>query len=151
MTKKFAAEDLEERLIAEVAKRVRGVRGYYPTSRAADAMEGIVKTPFTSEIEREERPKDFNPPTLDKYEGTGDPMAHLLHYKQKMSMERVTEEPKLQAIRYHSVRKSFVLVLSTTRRFHHQFHVFRQEISRAIPQLPPPTKINVRYLHGPTL
>ena len=54
-------------------------------------MEGIVKTPFTSEIEREERPKDFNPPTLDKYEGTRDPMAHLLHYKQRMSMERVTE------------------------------------------------------------
>ena len=54
-------------------------------------MEGIVKTPFTLEIEREERPKDFNPPALDKYEGKGDPMAHLLHYKQRMSMERVTE------------------------------------------------------------
>ena len=54
-------------------------------------MESIVKTPFTGEIEREERPKDFNLPALDKYEGTGDPMAHLLHYKQRMSMERVTE------------------------------------------------------------
>ena len=54
-------------------------------------MEGIVKTPFTSEIEREERPKDFNPPTLDKYDGAADPMAHPLHYKQSMSMERVTE------------------------------------------------------------
>ena len=67
MTKKIAAEDLEERLITEVAKRVGGLRGYYPTSRAADAMEGIMKTPFTSEIEKEERPKDFNPPALDKY------------------------------------------------------------------------------------
>ena len=70
VTKKFFAEDLEERLIVEVAKRVGGVQGYYPTSRAVDAMEGIVKTPFTSEIEKEERPKDFSPPTLDKYEGT---------------------------------------------------------------------------------
>ena len=70
VTRKFVAEDLEERLIAEVAKRVGGVRGYYPTNRAVDAMEGIVKTPFASEIEREERPKDFNPPALDKYEGT---------------------------------------------------------------------------------
>ena len=62
-----------------MAKRVGGDRGYYPTNRAADVMEGIVQAPFTSEIEREERPKYFNPPTLDKYEGAGDPMAHLLH------------------------------------------------------------------------
>ena len=54
-------------------------------------MEEIVKTPFTPEIEREERLKDFNPPALDKYEGKGDLMAHLLHYKKKMSMERVSE------------------------------------------------------------
>lgn len=91
MTRKFAAEDLEERLIAEVAKRVGGVRGYNPKSRAMDAMEGIVKTSFTCEIEKEERPKDFNPPALDKYEGVGDPLAYLLYYKQRMSMERVIE------------------------------------------------------------
>ena len=28
---------------------------------------------------------------MDKYEGKGDPMAHLLYYKQRMSMERVTK------------------------------------------------------------
>ena len=54
-------------------------------------MEGITKTPFTPEIERKEKPKNFNSPVLDKYEGSGDPMAHLLHYKQRMSMERVNE------------------------------------------------------------
>ena len=91
MAEKFVAKDLDEKLIAEVAKWVRGVRGYYLTDKAADAMEGIVKTPFAPEIEREEKPKDFNPPALDKYKGKGDPMAHLLHYKQRMSMERVTE------------------------------------------------------------
>ena len=54
-------------------------------------MEGITKTPFAPEIERKERPKDFNPPALDKYEGNRDSMAHLLHYKQRMSMERVSK------------------------------------------------------------
>ena len=62
-------EDLNERMIAELAKRIGGIRGYYPTNRAADAIEGIIKTPFTPEIEKEEKPKDFNPSTLDKYEG----------------------------------------------------------------------------------
>ena len=60
-------------------------------NRAADVMEGIVKTPFTPEIVREERSKDFNLPAMKKYEGKGDPMAHLLHFKQRMSMEKVTE------------------------------------------------------------
>ena len=49
--------------------------------REAVAMEGIVKTPFTPEIEKEKRPKDFNPPAMEKYEGKGDPIAHLLHFK----------------------------------------------------------------------
>ena len=59
-TERFTTRDLDERLIAEVAKRVGGVRGYYLSSRTTDAMEGIVKTLFTPEIEREERLKDFN-------------------------------------------------------------------------------------------
>ena len=59
--------------------------------RVADAMKGIIKTPFFPEIEKEDRPKDFNKPVLDKYEGVGDLMAHLLYYKQRMSMERVTK------------------------------------------------------------
>ena len=54
-------------------------------------MEGIVKIPFAAWIEKEERPKDFNPPALEKYEGKGDLMAYLLHFKQRMSIERVSE------------------------------------------------------------
>ena len=69
MAEKFTTRDLDERLIAEVAKRVGGVRGFYSTDIAAIAMEGIVKTPFTPEIEKEERRKYFNPPALEKYEG----------------------------------------------------------------------------------
>ena len=37
MAENFATKDLDERLIAEVEKRFRGVQGYYPTDRAADA------------------------------------------------------------------------------------------------------------------
>ena len=47
-------------------------------------MEGIVKTPFTLEIEKEERPKYFNLLVLEKYEGKGGTMANLLNYKQRM-------------------------------------------------------------------
>ena len=49
--------------------------------RSAAVMEGIVKTPFIPEIEKEEKPKDFSPLTMEKYEGKRDPMAHLLHFK----------------------------------------------------------------------
>ena len=57
-------------------------------------MEGITKTHFTPEIKKEEKPNDFNPPVLDKYEGSRDPMTHLLYYKQRMSMEKVSEALK---------------------------------------------------------
>ena len=58
-----------------------GVRGFYPMDRAVATMEGIVKTPFTPGIEKEERPKDFNPLAMEKYESKGDPMTYLLHFK----------------------------------------------------------------------
>lgn len=44
-------------------------------------MKGIIKSPFAHWIEKEERPRDFNPLILENYEGKGDPMAHLLHFK----------------------------------------------------------------------
>ena len=52
ITEKFVAEDLDERMIVELAKRVREIQGYYPTNRATDAIEGITKTTFTPEIEK---------------------------------------------------------------------------------------------------
>ena len=50
--------DLDKRLIEEVAKRVGAVRGFYLTDKATAAMKGIIQTPFTPQIEKEERPKD---------------------------------------------------------------------------------------------
>ena len=64
-----------------MAKRIGVVRGFYSTDRVAVAMEGIVKTLFAPQIEKEERPKDFNPPAMEKYESKRDPMAHLFHFK----------------------------------------------------------------------
>ena len=84
ITGRLATGSLDERLIEEVAKRIREVHGFYSTDRAAVVMQGIVKTPFAPLIEKEERPKDFNPPAMEKYEGKGDPMFHLLHVKQRM-------------------------------------------------------------------
>ena len=52
MAEKFTTRDLDERLIAEVAKRVGGVRGFYSMDRVAAAMEGIVKTPFIPELDK---------------------------------------------------------------------------------------------------
>ena len=77
----LATENLDEQLIEEVAKQVGEVWGFYLTDKATAAMEGIVKTPFATWIKKEERPKDFNSPALEKFEGNGDPMAHLLHFK----------------------------------------------------------------------
>ena len=91
MVGKLITGDLDERLIEVVAKQVGGVRRFYSTNRAAAAMEGIVKIPFTPWIEKEEWPKDFNPPKMEKYEGKGDSMAHLLYLKQRMLMEKVSE------------------------------------------------------------
>ena len=63
---RYTFEDLDERLIEEVARRVNGVRTLYLTNQAAVAMKGIIKSPFAPWIEKEKRPKDFNPPILEK-------------------------------------------------------------------------------------
>ena len=107
-------------MIAKLTERVGGIRGYYPMNKVVVAMEGNTKTPFTPEIEKEEKPKDFNLPVLGKYEGSGDPMAHLFHYKQRMSMERVSKALNC---------KLFATTLSGKA----LSWFFRQEIPQAIP------------------
>ena len=64
---------------------------FYPIDQVVATMKGIIKSPFTLWVEKEERLKDFNPLVLDRYEGRRDPMAHLLHFMQRMFMERVSE------------------------------------------------------------
>ena len=81
MTEIYITKDLNERLIEEVAKRVEGVRALYPTDQVSF---------FPLDRERREA-RDFNPPILEKYKGKGDLMAHLLYFKPRMSIERVSK------------------------------------------------------------
>lgn len=90
ITRRHMFEDLDERLIEEVVKRFGGVRAFYSTDQVATVMKGIVKSHFVHWIEKEERSKDFNPSILEKYGGKGDQMTYLLHFKQRMSMERIS-------------------------------------------------------------
>ena len=78
-------------MIEEVAKRVEGIQFFYPTDQVVAAMKGIIKSPFAPWIEKVERPRDFNSLVMERYEGRGDLMVHMLHFKQRMSMEKVSE------------------------------------------------------------
>ena len=40
---------------------------------------------------KEVKLKNFNPPTLEKFQGKSDPVSHLLHFKQRASLEEITE------------------------------------------------------------
>ena len=59
--------------------------------QAIAAMKRITKSPYTNWILKEVKPKDFNPLMLDKFKGESDPMDHLLHYREMMSLEVVIE------------------------------------------------------------
>ena len=78
-------------MIEFVAKRIGGIRALYPTDQVADATKGITNSSFAQWIEKEEKPKDFNPPIPEKYEGRGNPIVQLLHFKQRMSLKRILE------------------------------------------------------------
>ena len=62
-----------------------------PMDKAMEEMREISKSPFASWIIREVKPKEFNPPILDNFDKKADPIAHLLHFKQRISLEEVTE------------------------------------------------------------
>ena len=63
----------------------------YSIDQATTTMRGITKFLFSEWIDKEEKPRDFNPPILVKYEGKRDPMVHMLHFKQRMSLERISK------------------------------------------------------------
>lgn len=65
-TEKAVTSELDEKLIEEVAKRIGGIQTHYPIEQAAVAMRGITRSPFASWIEKEENPRDFNPPMLER-------------------------------------------------------------------------------------
>ena len=48
-----------------------------PEDKAEEAMRGISKSPFAQWIVEEVKPKTFNAPVLDKFQGKTDPISHL--------------------------------------------------------------------------
>ena len=51
------------------------------------AIRGMSRLPFVEWIEEEIKPKDFTPPIFDKFNGKTDPISHLMHVCQKISLE----------------------------------------------------------------
>ena len=59
--------------------------------KAEEAMRGISRLPFAQWIVKEVKPKSFNPPMLEKFQGKFDPVSHLLQFKKKTSLEEMNE------------------------------------------------------------
>ena len=68
-------------MIEEVVRRVGRVSTGSPMDKAEEAMRGISKSPFAQWIVIEVKPKRFNPPMLEKFQGKSDPISHLLQFK----------------------------------------------------------------------
>ena len=65
----FGSNELSERLIEEVAKRIERASSNSLMEKALEAMRGISKFPFTSWIIQEVKPREFNPPILENFDG----------------------------------------------------------------------------------
>ena len=59
--------------------------------KAKEAMRGISRSPFTQWIMKEVKLKRFNTPMLEKFQEKSDPVSHLLQFKQKTSLEEISE------------------------------------------------------------
>ncbi|GMP56304.1 hypothetical protein CsSME_00020849 [Camellia sinensis var. sinensis] len=50
------------------------------------ALDRLVSTPFSPEIEAVEPPRKYSPPKFILYDGKTDPLTHISHYRQMMSL-----------------------------------------------------------------
>ena len=69
---------LNEKMIEEVVWKMGRIPAGSPEDKAEEAMRGISKSPFAQWIVEEVKPKTFNAPMLDKFQGKTDPISHLL-------------------------------------------------------------------------
>ena len=74
-------------MIEEVVRRIGRVSIGSSIDKAEKAMRGISKSTFAQWIMREVKPKGFNPPMLEKFQGKSNPISHLLQFKQKTLLE----------------------------------------------------------------
>ena len=84
-------EELSERLIEEVARRIGGARINSPIDQTVETMRGISKSSFASWIAQEVKPKKFSPLILDMFDRMTDPITHFLQFKKRISLEEVSE------------------------------------------------------------
>lgn len=82
---------LNEKLIKEVVKIIRRFSTNSPMDKAEEAMKGISISPFPQWIIKEVKPRNFNPLKLEKFQGKSDLVSHLLQFKQRISLEEITE------------------------------------------------------------
>ena len=59
--------------------------------KAEEAMRGILRSPFAQWILKEVKPRNFNPPILENFQGKSNLISHLLQFKQTVSLEEITE------------------------------------------------------------
>ena len=72
---------MNEKMIKEVVRKIGRVSIGSPIDKVEEATRGISKSPFTQWIVREVKPKGFNLPMLEKFQGKSDPISHLLRFK----------------------------------------------------------------------
>ena len=83
--------ELKKKIIEEVVRRVGRVLTNSPMDKAEKAMRGISKSSVAQWIMKEVKPKNFNPPMLEKFQGKSYPISHLLQFKQRTSLEEIPE------------------------------------------------------------
>ena len=83
--------ELNEKMIEEVVQRIGRIPTGSPMDKAEEAMRGISRSPFAQWIVREVKPNFFNPPMLETFQGKSDPISNLLQFKQKTSLEEISE------------------------------------------------------------
>ena len=84
-------EPVDERLVNAIVRKIGGVRLQTPTDLANLAIRGMSASPFEGWIDNELKPRDFNPPNFEKYTGRSDPVAHLMQYRQRITLETANE------------------------------------------------------------
>ena len=89
--KAIGSKELREIDIEEATKRIGRFSTNSLTNKALEAMKGLSKSLFTLWIIQKFKSKEFSPPTLETFDKNADPVAHKLQFKERISLEEVTE------------------------------------------------------------
>ena len=83
--------ELNEKIVEEVVRRVGRISTNSPMDKEEEAMKGILRSPFVQWIMKDVKPRNFNPPILEKFQGKSNTISHLLQFKQRTSLGEITE------------------------------------------------------------